>query len=349
MPRRPTEKLLQTVFCFTALGALCLFALAGSAAAQAGAAPAEGAATPAAAAPPAPVAATEYDALVLRALAAYDAGRWDEARDLFERAHAIDPTARTLRTIGMSAFNQADYVGALQHLEAALVDPRRPLTDEQRAHVLGLIDRASRQVGRYRVRLSPSSASLLVDGAAPALLSEDEFVLVPGRHVLRATALGHRPLERTLEVHGQEREKLELALEPEGSPSATQSSSSTGAAGSDAAALTADTHDGSSRTTLAIVSFSIGGAALLASGITLALALSDKAELDDGCPDRICPPKLEDTRSRYQTLRIVSPVALGVGVIGAAIGTVLLLSGGEDAGSKQAWLVPDGLGVRGTL
>ncbi len=345
MPRRPTKKLLQTVFCFTALGALCLIALTGSAAAQAGAAPAEGAATPAAAAPPAPVAATEYDALVLRALAAYDAGRWDEARDLFERAHAIDPTARTLRTIGMSAFNQADYVGALQHLEAALVDPRRPLTDEQRAHVLGLIDRASRQVGRYRVRLSPSSASLLVDGAAPALLSEDEFVLVPGRHVLRATALGHRPLERKLEVHGQEREKLELALEPEGS--ATQPSSATGQASS--AALAAGTHDDSSRTTLAIVSFSIGGAALLASGITLALALSDKAELDDGCPDRVCPPRLEDTRSRYQTLRIVSPVALGVGVIGAAIGAVLLLSGGEDAEDEQAWLVPDGLGVRGTL
>jgi tetratricopeptide (TPR) repeat protein len=338
------------VFCFTALAALCLFVLVRSAAAQAGAAHAEGAATPAAAAPPAPpgpVAATEYDALVLRALSAYDAGRWDEARDLFERAHAIDPTARTLRTIGMSAFNQADYVGALQHLEAALVDPRRPLTDEQRAHALGLIDRASRQVGRYRIRLVPSSASLLVDGAAPALLSEDEFVLVPGRHVLRATALGHRPLERTLEVHGQEREKLELALEPEGSSSGT--SSATGPATADTAALAADASDDSNRTTLAIVSFSIGGAALLASGITLGLALSDKGELDDGCPGRVCPPELEDTRSRYQTLRIVSPVALGVGVIGAAIGTLLLLSGGEDRASEQAWLVPDGLGVRGTL
>src|SRR5262245_28844317 len=99
--------------------------------------------------------ASEYDDLVLRALTAYDAGRWDEARGLFERAHAIDPTARTLRTIGMAAFNQGDLIAALQNLEGALVDPRKPLTDDQRAHVLGLIDRANRQVGRYRLRLQP--------------------------------------------------------------------------------------------------------------------------------------------------------------------------------------------------
>lgn len=344
------------MFCFTALVTLSGFALVRGVAAQAApAATQPGAATttatPAAAAPPAPVAATEYDALVLRALAEYDAGRWDEARELFERAHGLDPTARTLRTIGMTAFNQADYVAALQHLEAALVDARRPLTDEQRTHVLGLIDRASRQVGRYRVRLAPSSASLLVDGAAPALLSEDELVLLPGRHVLRVTALGHRPLERTLEVRGQERAKLELALEPEGSSPATPPLAATGpaASASDSAALGAETHGGSGSSTLGIVSLSIGGAALIASGVTLALALSDKSELDDGCTKRVCPPALEDTRSRYQTLRIVSPVALGVGVLGAALGTVLLLSAGDDEAGEQAWLVPEGLGVRGTL
>ena len=302
---------------------------------------------------------SEYDALVLRALAAYDAGRWDQSRELFERAHALDPTARTLRTIGMTAFNQGDYVGALRHLEMALVDTRKPLTDEQRTHVLGLIDRANRKVARYRVRMSPAGASLLVDGASPLLLSEDELLLVPGSHVLRVTALGHRPIERTLQAQGGDRQKLELALEPEGSvPGSSQLGSATPRASSNGTAVDLD-HDTDQRT-FGIVALSIGGAVLVVSGITLGLALADKSELDDGCPDRVCPadePDLEDTRSRYQTLRIVSPVALGVGVVGAAVGVLLLLSGepaanenaSAAANAPRAFLSADGLGVRGTL
>jgi hypothetical protein len=366
MPRRSTRKPFAAVRWFTVLAVGCELAHVCVASAQsappgAGPAPATPATgetpAPTAAEPSAPVAAplaaTEYDALVFRALAEYDAGRWDEARALFERAHAIDPTARTLRTIGMAAFNQADYVGALRHLEMALVDTRKPLTDEQRTHVLSLIDRSSRMVGRYRVRLSPSGASILVDGAAPALLSEDELLVVPGKHLLRVTALGHHPLERTLETRGGERQKLELLLQPEGSaPLAAASGGESARPGTSSASV--DTADAST-STFGIVSLSIGGAALIASGVTLALALSDKSDLDDGCPDRVCPPSLEDTRTRYQTLRVVSPIALGVGVVGVAVGVVLLLSGadGHDAqagvGAPRAWLVPGGLGVRGTL
>lgn len=53
----------------------------------------------------------EYADFIERALveynAGYNAGRWDEARILFERAHEIDPNARTLR--GMSKSCPPEY------------------------------------------------------------------------------------------------------------------------------------------------------------------------------------------------------------------------------------------------
>jgi tetratricopeptide (TPR) repeat protein len=56
------------------------------------------------------------------ALSAFENGRWAEARSDFRRAHELDPTARTLRTIGMCSFNLGDYIDAVQSLEAALED-----------------------------------------------------------------------------------------------------------------------------------------------------------------------------------------------------------------------------------
>jgi hypothetical protein len=282
---------------------------------------------------PAPAQATaqtsEYDDLVLRALTAYDAGRWAEARGLFERAHALDPTARTLRTIGMAAFNQGDLLAALQNLEAALVDPRKPLTDEQRTHVLGLIDRANRQVGRYRLRLEPAGAALLVDGKAPVLVGGDEVVLMPGHHELRLSADGYAPQTRVMEVQAQDRAPLEWSLAPAAAEPVGASEVAATAAAPPATEAAPAARSGS---VWPWVALSIGAAGLIASGVTFGLALHDKATLDERCHDRHCPPSQHDTIARYDTLRVVSGVTLGVGLAGAAAGVILLLS--DDGGAR---------------
>jgi tetratricopeptide (TPR) repeat protein len=307
-------------------------ALSGVASAQGPAA----APAPAPAAAPAPAQASEYDDLVLRALTAYDAGRWDEARGLFERAHALDPTARTLRTIGMAAFNQGDLVAALQNLEAALVDSRKPLTDEQRTHVLGLIERANRQVGRYRLRLQPAGAALLVDGKPPALVGSDEVVMLSGHHELRLSADGYAPQARALDVQAQDRAPLEWSLaQPAGAvPEQTAGATQPGPVGGD----TASVHPGGSAWPW--VAFSIGAAGLITSGVTFGLALHDKSALDKACDDRHCPPSEHDTISRYDTLRVVSGVTLGVGLAGAAAGVILSLSDDGAAGAEHAGVAP---------
>lgn len=321
---------------------------------------------------PAPAAAStstqQYDQLVLQALQAFDKGRWDEARRLFEQAHGLDPTARTLRTIGMAAFNQADYLAALQNLEASLTDPRKPLTDEQRGHVKDLIARANQQVGRFRLRVEPAGASLRVDGKSPVLIADSELVLLPGRHELVLSAPGYRTLVKPLAVEALDRALLELVLEPDPtgtaapltmdttpseSPAATPVAPPTEGAAEPGAPSTEPASGSDAQTTWGIVALSIGGAGLVAAGVTTILALGKKSDLEGACPDRRCPPSEHDRVESYDVLRITSGVALGVGLAGAAVGTLLLVTAGGEGEAERAQVSPvigpAYFGVRGRL
>src|SRR5690349_17885891 len=77
----------------------------------------------------------DYDATIESALNEYRLGNWDEATALFVRAHALRPSARTLRGMGLSEFENRKYVLALVHCSAALSDARNPLNTEQRGEL----------------------------------------------------------------------------------------------------------------------------------------------------------------------------------------------------------------------
>ena len=82
------------------------------------------------------------------ALGEYDAGRYEEAAALFERAHAKSPSARTHRGLGLSYFGARKYVLAVEHLTAARTDTRRPLTKAQLSEVENFLKQADRFVAR---------------------------------------------------------------------------------------------------------------------------------------------------------------------------------------------------------
>src|SRR5262245_59777470 len=126
-----TVRFLPLVIFGAALG--CWAAVA---AAQAGqqAVASGGAATSGGAAATAP-GGRSYDQTIESALNEYRLGNWEEATALFTQAHALRPSARTLRGMGLSEFENRKYVSALVHCTAALADPRNPLNDEQRAEL----------------------------------------------------------------------------------------------------------------------------------------------------------------------------------------------------------------------
>jgi hypothetical protein len=148
------------------------------------------------------------------ALDEYNAGRWAEARALFLRGHALMPSARTWRVVGMTAFNLERYPDALHELSAALTDPRSPLAGRLRRQVQNLLDRTDTYVGRYRALLEPADAQLRVDGAKVELESDGTLLLPLGDHVLAVDAPGYVSTSRRVVVDGNDGDTLRFHLEP---------------------------------------------------------------------------------------------------------------------------------------
>jgi tetratricopeptide (TPR) repeat protein len=73
------------------------------------------------------------------------AGNWEEALALFRQAHALRPSARTLRGMGVASFEARHYADAIRYLTAAATETARPLTPEQLLAVEQLIPRARLQ------------------------------------------------------------------------------------------------------------------------------------------------------------------------------------------------------------
>ncbi|MBX3271881.1 MAG: tetratricopeptide repeat protein [Sandaracinaceae bacterium] len=157
-----------------------------------------------------------YQAIIREAVREFDAERWAEARAHFERAHALFPNARTLRGIGMCAFEQRDYPAAIDLLERSLRDARRALTAAQRAETEDLLGRARVYVGSFRIVTDPPGAELRVDGEVPARAEDGRVTLAVGEHELLARAPGHHEARRRLRVGGGEDREITLRLRPAG-------------------------------------------------------------------------------------------------------------------------------------
>ena len=151
---------------------------------------------------------------------------------MFRLAHEKQPTARTLRGIGMASFEMRDYVEATRALAASLRDQRRPLTAEQRKHAQALLARAETFVGQFSLKLSPANLSVFVDGR-PAMLEADGSVLLPlgpSRDTsARCTTCSPNEKQLTVDVAGGEKKQLELTLALASAPPAT--ADTTGSAG----------------------------------------------------------------------------------------------------------------------
>ncbi len=320
--------------------------------------------------PASPAAQTDYDHFINDALQAFDAGRWAEARTLFRRAHELEPTARTLRTIGMCSFNLGDYADALRAFDAALGETRKPLTTEQRTQLLELSERSSQRLGRFRLQLSPDNARLVVDGAEPAVLANKELLLEPGKHTIAISAGGYGTEHRELAVEGGDRATLQVRLQPTAAspkpvaepepvalPAPAQVPAATEARAEPQVAVSAKTPapapSGGARKTIAYVGLALGTAAVATFAITAGVAMAKQSKLDELCPAHRCEPANYGALDTYDRLKTISTISLLTGGALLSLSTVLLLTGGEPASVEHAAVEPMlGLGfagVRGQL
>lgn len=296
-------------------------------------------AQPDATATPAPEAAPDP-----RARAAYEAGvdhfkakRYAEAIGEFTRAQRMDPSPILLFNIARAFEDWAresgewdKYADALEYyrlyLEAA------PNAPDAKAVADGLpaLERLAAQAKQGReielaVTSAPEGAAVKVDGRAVGE-TPLKVKLAPGKHFV------------TVERPGFARHSAEVALEDEPVRHAVTLVPV-------AAAPPPATAEASSNTAAWVV-LGVGGALLLGSAITGGLALGKSTELDD-----IDDGNARATRSEYDALQedgrtlayLTDGLLLG-GVAGVVTGSVMLLSGDDDAPAAS----PDGDGAGAT-
>lgn len=268
---------------------------------------------------------SEYEAAISDAVSEFSAGRWEEARALFLKAHNLSPSARTLRGLGMVEFELRKYTASVKYLTAALSNGVQPLEGDLRESAQELLNRARGFVGTFRVTLSPENAVIRVDGRAVQLEEDGSLILDVGSRNVEVSADGYTTLRRPVEVVGGETKDLELRLqsanaEPE--PAAPAGASQA----SGQADFEADSGTGTSTAPWLLVG---GGGALVAGGLVVGgLALGAQSDFRDACPkDETCPDT-EDNHSKQDKAENL-----------ALVSDILWISGAAVAGAGLFWLI----------
>ena len=240
----------------------------------------------------------DYRRLVDTAVAEYGAAHYEEARALFVKAHALDPTARTGRGLGMASFELRDYVDSIRHLEQALHSTVRPLDGELRANTVKLLARARDYVATLVVETTPADAQLRVDDALVSATSEHPLLLNPGEHQLVVQAPGHVVERRELAARGGQPLRLRLSLQAEAVASARP------------------------RRRISPLVYTLGGVGVVGLAAFAGFGIAGKRQIEDKqhrCEPRCSSHDTEAARRDY----LAANVAAGVG--GAALLTAVIV------------------------
>jgi tetratricopeptide (TPR) repeat protein len=254
----------------------------------------------------------EYDRLLKEALAEFQLGNWTEARAMFERAHELKPSARTLRAIGLSAFEEKSYAEAVAYLTAALSDQRRPLTDAQRKEAEYAIKRSLGYIAQYELEISPENADVRIDSRKPIIL-DGKLLLDPGKYQLEVTADGYQLTRESIVARPRENLKLRIELSPR----------QVDGVAAQGQVETEEEREGLS--TQQWLGIGIGAAGVVGLGVGAVFGLTAMSKADDaGCEDGQCPDlaaeKLNDEAIDAGNIATVTLIA---GAALAGIGAVL--------------------------
>lgn len=241
-----------------------------------------------------------YQELIRKGLQEYELAHWDEAKSYFAQAHAIQPSARTLRGLSLVSYELRDYVAALGFARDALASEVRPLTAEMRAELERIRAQADGFVCSLHVVLQPESAAIRIDARPAELDPEGRVLLNPGTHELVAEAPGFESASRSVEA--QSGEKLELLLTLRKITSAPE------------VAIKREP-----RSVAPWIVTGVAGAVAVTGVVLIALALSDISSVEQA-RDGTRWSSVKSAYDRAPALSSVGFVMLGVGAAGTAAG-----------------------------
>ncbi len=265
-----------------------------------------------------------------------------EARDLYRRAQAQAPGAAPLYGIAVTSRALDDHAEAVRSARAALAQKTTALPAALQQVLLDLIDKSRPLVSELIVESTPNDVQIAVDGEVIPLGPQGELVIAPGRHTIRALADGYMPFLSEISLRAGVRDTLTVELVQPYRPSALYA---------DEEDDEADEDEGGPSLVVPIVLVSIGGATLLAGGITALVALDNEGDLENRCgaAPGFCPKHNSAVAHSAEDLAVATNVLWVVGGLTAAVGVtwlVLALTDDEHAPEASLDLGPGHAGLR---
>lgn len=304
-----------------------------------------------------PAAAENVDAAAVtafdEAVGLFADGKYKEAGDGFRKAYRLKPSWKILYNIGQADTAGKRYGLALDAFERYLVEGGDEVTVERQNEVRKEIERLRGMVGYVKIT-APTGAEISIDGVVrgTAPLNMELPVTASVELTIIARVDNRVTAEQHAKVIGGRTLVVDLKSGTEGADAGSQSGNrpdETAATGpSDSPAMPAQTNRKKSAPLKmwGWASVGLGGAALIAGGITGGIALSKNSELKKKCESSGCYGTEYDSLDTRDALAVSSTVLLAAGGAIAVTGLVLLIVGHKgEAASPPVSLMPSPGGV----
>jgi hypothetical protein len=267
-----------------------------------------------------------------------DAGKCPEAIEKLQRAESLHHAPTILDRLGECQVAVGELVEGTENLNAVV---REPLTANAPKVFHDAQDRAQKvlasatpRIAHLVIRITPADAkaSVAVGGkAVPDAMIGSDRPTDPGSHEVTATAVGYKPASTTVTLAEGGHQDITLLLEKDPNAVAvvppTPITPATQTGGPVAPPEPAPAHS----KTPAYIALGIGGAGLVVGSITGALAFGKASD----CPNKTC--KTQSDLDGAKSMATVSTISFGVGIVGMAVGTIMLLTGNKtEAAPAQA-------------
>jgi hypothetical protein len=160
-----------------------------------------------------------YRDAINRALEEVELQNFEEAREQFVRAHALWPSARTLRGLGVTSFELRRYVEAVEFLQQALDSSVKVLEGNVRRETEGTLARARSYVGSIAFELEPRDAKVVLDGLRTIDVSAGPALVQVGDHLIEVSAVGYLSSRVEVRTRGEHTETVTIRLNRAEQPS----------------------------------------------------------------------------------------------------------------------------------
>ena len=182
---------------------------------------------------------------------------------------------------------------------------------------------------------APTEPQVSVDGKPiPAAAVGVRRATDPGERSIKAGAPGFYAKEETVVLGEGAEQTVRFELEAMPPEELAETPAETQASQANQAPSAATPAEPARDNTLAYVALGVGGAGLVAWGVSGVFFLKEHSKLKDNCTNTECDDDQQQTNDRYETLGWISGVSAAVGIAGAATGVTLLLLNNSDTTSQ---------------